>query len=314
MKNKEIKKNLINKGTFKEYRKQRFQMFKNKEYEKLDDYKNYFDENGVQFDELTNQCCYELKQARKKQIQKIRRHIIYWLANDYKIFFGTFSYDDKKRKKEIKEETLKKYVLRTISNISDDYIINIDYGRENERLHYHCLLAIKENNFTNEFTYESVKRNKGTREKPIWVKGDKLIHSNFKEYENNVGFYDMEPCKDDEESAKKLSRYIDKLTLHSIKVKQNYVSVKKGTEYQQVKLIRESINKQVNHEKEFAKTKEKLISTETYLKGLYKVEQKVNVPQYIENEYYLLNQKRDEKQKRESYLLKLKKERWHYDE
>ena len=46
-----------------------------------------------------------------------------------------------------------------------------------------------------------------------------------------------------EKDKTQIARYIAKLTLHSIKVKQKYVSVKKGTEYQKEKAFFEKANK-----------------------------------------------------------------------
>lgn len=325
MKNRELKKELINNGTFKDYREQRFKHFENKEYDILDNADAYFhNDTGESFNEIENKCCQELKVARKKQIQKIREHFTYWLNNDYQIIFGTFTFDDNKFIPKDKNGNiitdqiqlslaLKKRVLRTISPIFDDYIINIDFGTENERLHYHALIAIKRKNLNNDFSFIDVKRNKGTNEKPIWVKGKKLIHKQLLNYENDIGWFDMEPCEDNEQSAKKLSRYIDKLTLHSIKVKQNYVSVKKGTEYQQKKQIDKSISKQIKKEKRIQKSSEKIISTNTYLKGLRNINKKIKIETYVEQEYELLKQQKLEKEEKQKRLLRLKKERWNFN-
>lgn len=110
-----------------------------------------------------------------------------------------------------------------MSKNCDDFIINIDYGKENERLHFHCIMAKKYKDNEEEKLIDVKRQNK----KGQWKKGKKLVEDWLLKYEKEIGFYDAEPVKDNIYSAKKLSRYIDKLTMHSIKVKQNYVSVKK---------------------------------------------------------------------------------------
>lgn len=315
LKNKEIKKTLINNGTFKEYREQRFSMFENKQYDLVNENKNYFhNETGEQFTQLECECCLELKEARKKQIHKIREHILYWLNNDYYIYFGTFTYSDDKVKKSIKPETLKKYIINTITNICDDYIINIDYGKDNERLHYHLLYAIKKNNFNNDFYLTDEKRNKGSKDKPIWVKGKKLNHKKLLDYENKIGWYDLEPCKDDEESAKKLSRYIDKLTLHSLKVKQSYVSVKKGTDYQKQKQFKKVLKDTIKNENmiksSYFKVKDIItINNNKYLQVLRNNKNLLNTNQFCETEYKLLNENRVLIENQQKHIDKVKQEK-----
>lgn len=106
MKDKELKKELINNKTFEGYCKQRFSYFENKEYDKIDNYKNYYDINGVVFTEIENKACQQIKHARKIQVKKLRDHILFLIRRNYKLYFMTFTYDDNKVKK-INAEKLK---------------------------------------------------------------------------------------------------------------------------------------------------------------------------------------------------------------
>lgn len=224
MKDKQLKTQLIQDGTFNNYRKQRFNMFENKEYDKLEDPNAYYKEDtGETLTQKELNACQQMKKARKKQVSQIRHHYQWWLNHKYQIFFCTFTYSDNFNGS---METFKRYVVRTCGLVFDDYMLNIDYGKENERLHYHVLGALKKGI---KYDLKNVKRKTKTEK---WITGKKLTNTFLEDYETRIGFYDAEPCKDNITSAKKLSNYIDKLTLHSVKVKQSYVSTKKGTEYQ----------------------------------------------------------------------------------
>lgn len=298
MNNKELKKNLINNGTFKDYRKQRFDFFENKKFEKIDSDEYYHTDNGEMMTQEEIKCCKEMKESRKKQVSKIRNHYLYWLNNSYQIYFMTFTYDDKKRRKDIKEETLKKYVIKALEPF-DDFIVNIDYGKENERKHFHAL-AVRKNS---EDKLINVKR----EVKPnVWKKGKKLILDSLMEYENKVGFYDAEPCQDNIESAKKLSRYIDKLTLHSLKVKQNYVSVKKGSEYQKIN----KFNARCYKEAKMREKWNKQIFTDDYLTILRQNNGIIALKDWAELDYMLLKEKQAQKEKYSAYIESLKNKKY----
>ena len=217
-------------------------MFENKEYDKLNDPESYIKSgSGECLTEKELKACEQMKHARKEQVKKIRNHYQWWLRREYHIFFCTFTRSDVFKGT---DETFKRYVVRVCGLVFDDYIMNVDYGRKNERLHYHVLGALKKNQ-----TYD-LKQVKRQTKDGKWYTGKKLTNTFLEDYETRVGFYDAEPCKDDIKSAKKLSNYIDKLTLHSVKVKQSYVSVKKGTEYQEYMKQKKAREKGLKVEKE----------------------------------------------------------------
>lgn len=246
MKDKELKKELIEKGAWEEYSKQRFSMRKKGLFEECEDYKNYtlFDRPMMPEEFIALQ---QIGKARKEQREKIRHWITYYLnekvnGNDIGIYFGTFTYKDKD--KETNAENLKRKIIRTISPNVIDYIINVDYGKENERLHYHAILIVKD---SKENKIIKVKRQ---NHKGKWRNGEKLETPWLKNYEKNVGIYDLEPVKDNERSINQLSNYVNKLVMHSIKVKQAYISTKKGTKYQRYKEILKIIRKPIKDRNE----------------------------------------------------------------
>lgn len=270
MKDKKLKTQLIEDGTFNDYRKQRFTMFENKEYDKLDDPNAYHkSDTGELLNEKELKACSQMKKARKEQVSKIRNHYTWWLRHEYKIFFCTFTYSDDFKGN---QDTFKRYVTRLCGNIFDDYILNIDYGRENERMHFHALGALKG---SKDYELTNVKRQDKNGK---WSTGKKLTNTFLEDYALRVGFYDAEPCNDDEKSAKKLSRYIDKLTLHSVKVKQSYVSTKKGTEYQEYQKQRKARLKGLKREKE---------KTGTYTNKIEKKVLERNKELYYEYDYLM---------------------------
>lgn len=179
-------------------------------YSGIDDYGYFSPLTREQVDE-----CERIRQNRKDQRQKIERHIEYLFSKNYDLYFATFNFNDDAL--QMKADTRKQKVRRLLTQC-DDYILNIDYGKENEREHYHAIIAFREDKFheyENEF--------------------GKLKFEEFDSYD--FGFYDLQRIRREGKSKDKLARYIAKLTSHSIKVKQQYVSVKKGSDYQKYQKI-----------------------------------------------------------------------------
>lgn len=88
------------------------------------------------------------------------------------------------------QETRKRYVARALKTMSSCYIANIDYGKKNEREHYHAI-----------------------------VLADSVDHKLWK-----YGNIDFERVRTNEDTSPvKIAKYITKLTNHAIKetVKQN---------------------------------------------------------------------------------------------
>lgn len=231
LKNTQRKKELIEQGINKQYGKDQYEIFTR--IGNIDETKAQLKEKyGEDYEPLE-----QLRKARKQQNKVIKDHIEWLFKNDYELYFYTFTYDDKKRRKEMTPETLKKYVTRALQNV-DDYIINIDYGGEKERLHYHGIIAMsKDNPFKAMKLKTHLKVQKRYKEAEE-VKDNLYIFASDtaqNDYINKVGFLYIEQIRDNENSHKAVTKYITKLTLHSLKVKQKYVSTKKGTDYQDEK-------------------------------------------------------------------------------
>lgn len=80
-------------------------------------------------------------------------------------------------------ETRKRYVKKFLNSISDYYIANVDYGKENGREHYHVIIEGIDFDFTN------------------W----------------HYGFYKCIKIRNDYMSVVKLTKYINKLSNHAFK-------------------------------------------------------------------------------------------------
>lgn len=133
------------------------------------------------------------QQARQKR-NRLEKTIARWLTN-YDCIFLTLTFTDKTLEKTTKE-TRRRYVTRALKRMSDKYIANIDYGKENEREHYHAIVVC-----------DNVDRKKWSR----------------------YGAINFERIKATSDSVK-LAKYIVKLTNHAIKetVKQNRVIYSKN--------------------------------------------------------------------------------------
>lgn len=195
--NKEHKKKMIVTNIYDYYSFRRNELFKNGL--DIDDINNY-DLDKDDFEE-----CKRIKNSRRMQRKKIKNHINYLMnREDYSMWFLTFTI--KNEKYDIKEETHRKKVIECLNKFVEDYILNIDFGSKNERRHYHVIIATKRNLKFKEY---------------------------LKDYEEKIGFIGIEQIRLDYKSNIKLSAYMDKLVSHSIKVKQTYISVKKGSDYQE---------------------------------------------------------------------------------
>lgn len=209
MKDIERRKTLLENGTYKNYIRKRKELFNNGVV--------FVDDNGQMdislFDLSRNDLiiCERIRKCYKEQREKVENHIMYlFTKSNYDLYFITFTFTNKALN-ETKAETRKQNIRRLLSRI-DDYILNIDYGKQTDREHYHSIVAVKKG------TYQ-------TRSQNGHIKLSFL--DNYR-----MGSYDVQMIRKTDKDKKRLSRYIAKLTMHSVKVKQKYISVKKGSEYQ----------------------------------------------------------------------------------
>lgn len=216
MKNKELRKAIIEDGTLNEYRKERRKLV----------YSGQLKDLTAETFKMSEEVFRECEQARKcqnMQRTKIQNHIDYLLnKTDLDIYFGTWTFSD--RALELTPETRKKAITRLLGKTCADYITNIDYGKETGREHYHGVIALQP----------------GTYQKRVEIdeKGHRHIKIDLLD-DYKLGWYGLEQIWNTEKDSELLAKYITKLTQHSIKVRQSYVSVKKGSEYQTWKKYRE---------------------------------------------------------------------------
>lgn len=231
MKNTELRSQIITDGTFTKYCEER------KKYVyagQLEDIVNTYNsqtgelQKGVLNAELLGLSqsiadeCERARKCRDAQRKKIEAHIK-WLIQEadrlgYDLFFGTWTFEDFALL--LKRTTRREGITRLLKTICEDYIINIDFGKTTGREHYHGVIAVKKGSYTITAKVWSAKYR-------CWLFNIDILDG------YKYGFYDLQAITLSELSEKKLSRYITKLTQHSIKVQQTYVSVKKGSAYQE---------------------------------------------------------------------------------
>lgn len=124
---------------------------------------------------------HKINQASYKRRNRLEKRILKWLEN-YNCIFVTLTFKDQVLDATTKE-TRRRYVTRALKQMSDKYVANIDYGRKNEREHYHAIVVSNQIN------------NK------IW---------------SDYGAINFERIKQSSDSVK-LAKYVVKLTNHAIK-------------------------------------------------------------------------------------------------
>lgn len=225
MKNKQLRVEVLNNGTFSRHRLERKKRFQEGKIEEFDSQRYFVDSLTGEFIGINEEFaeCERIRNCKTAQTKKVREHMQYLLKKPNNVLlFGTFTFTDKAL--QLKPETRKKAITRLLGKISEDYILNIDYGDKTDREHYHAIIAMKYDK-----CHMYLQRNS---------KGQ--LHLKVKELDRyKYGIYGVEEIKRTETDAKKLAAYETKLTLHSVKVNQQYISVKKGSKYQQYKSLLE---------------------------------------------------------------------------
>ena len=218
MKDIERRKELLENGTYKDYLKKRKNFIYNgvvfvDDFGRLD--YSLFD---IPRKDLI--ICERIRKCYKEQREKVESHLAYLFnKTNYDLYFITFTFSDIALNGTT-QETRKQNIRRLLTR-AEDYILNIDYGTNTNREHYHSIVALKKG------TYEIREENGHYK---------LSILDNYK-----MGLYDVQKIGTNETDKKRLSRYISKLTMHSVKVKQKYISVKKGSDYQENKKIKKMI-------------------------------------------------------------------------
>lgn len=129
----------------------------------------------------------KLLNARIQKVGRIKKRLLYLLIRYKYIWFCTFTFDNNYINK---CERTKRDLIKSVLNTHDfKYILNIDYGKNTQRQHFHCILASDINMDVNQY---------------------------FQNYYN--GGYSLSiQCKKGLEDLTRLTKYIDKLVNHCIK-------------------------------------------------------------------------------------------------
>lgn len=149
-------------------------------------YDSLFDRVGM-LDSVTS---YRLQDSYRKKTERLKKRINRLFKNE-NLFFLTFTFDDKKVVKNgvwLKTNTLRKYVTRWLKEYCTDYVGNIDFGGENGRLHFHCVVSCKESKVNgNSWNYGALnfKRINTKNDKKLALYVNKLCSHALKESTKN---------------------------------------------------------------------------------------------------------------------------------
>ena len=128
--------------------------------------------------------------ARYQKTSRIKRRLVYLLSRYDYIWFCTFTFSDEYINR---SERTKRDLIKSVLNTNDfKYILNIDYGKQTMREHFHCIVAT---NFNMDL--------------------DEYFKKNYKCFSLSI------QCKNGYNDLTRLSKYIDKLVNHCIKATTN---------------------------------------------------------------------------------------------
>lgn len=129
----------------------------------------------------------KLLNARIQKVGRIKKRLLYLLLRYKYIWFCTFTFSDKYINK---SERTKRDLIKSVLNTHNfKYILNIDYGKQTQRQHFHCILA---------------------------TDIDMDVNQYFQNFYDG-GFSLSIQCKKGIYDLARLTKYIDKLVNHCIK-------------------------------------------------------------------------------------------------
>ena len=128
----------------------------------------------------------KLLNARIQKVGRIKKRLLYLLIRYKYIWFCTFTFDNYYINK---SERTKRDLIKTYLNTHDfKYILNIDYGKNTQRQHFHCILATNIDFDVNQY-----------------------LQTNYPCHSLSI------ICKKGLNDLNRLTKYIDKLVNHCIK-------------------------------------------------------------------------------------------------
>lgn len=212
MHNRELKQDLINREVYQQYCTAH----------------NEFYQNGLNPDDralyvfLTDeeyQACAQLRWCKQRQRNHITEWLDYWLkVPDVVLLFGTQTFTDEALEKTPAARA--KSIQRMLGQF-EDYVSNIDYGKESGREHYH-FIVVADKQIIDSVVWKKNKR--GRKYASTIPLADKYLHL------GNQNFQLIDTSKPN--FVKKLAGYIAKLVNHSLKVKQSRLGYKRDSAYQ----------------------------------------------------------------------------------
>lgn len=133
----------------------------------------------------------KLLNARVQKVGRIKKRLLYLLIRYKYIWFCTFTFSNNYINK---CDRTKRDLIKSVLNTHDfKYILNIDYGKQTQRQHFHCIIASDIDMDLNQY---------------------------FQCY--YVGGYSLSiQCKKGLDDLSRLTKYIDKLVNHCIKATTN---------------------------------------------------------------------------------------------
>lgn len=186
----ELKQRIAKEGLYKDFKKLRFDLFRNNDIGALHTFlKDYGKDVYRVCDNIRN----NKKRKRQKCYEKVRESILSGNA-----YFATLTFDDDTLAK-TSEKTRRVYVSRFLKSVCYKYVANIDYGDKNGREHYHAIVEVYP------WCYASYQNGK------VWYED----MPDFREW--CYGFFSLERIGSDEMDLSKIAMYVCKLTSHALK-------------------------------------------------------------------------------------------------
>lgn len=146
--------------------------------------------------------CSKIYRSRKQQRKRIRGRLEKWFDVGY-LYFLTLTFNDDALERTT-ARSRRRAVSKFLRQFDGVFVANIDYGKEHEREHFHAVLCVEK-----PLAYSS----------HLIYRGRFCIKSDVLEFwARTYGFYTCARVDSDNHADfLRISRYLNKLTLHAIK-------------------------------------------------------------------------------------------------
>lgn len=244
MKNKELKAEMLKNGSYKAFRQLDKNLYKNTDLSLDRQINAQLEEDemieiigrdqaykcaiariaeDLEIDAKETESYLQMKKAKHNQMTRLNKHINYYIeSGNYDLIFSTFTFNDDSLN--MKFETRRKKLIKALKDcpIIADYILNIDYGKKNEREHYHGLLFVKKGSIDYKFERDKL---------GYYIANMPIVY--------DLGFTKYQKVGNEEYDYKKVSSYVSKLSLHALKVKQKRLIYKTDSPFKMDKKYNE---------------------------------------------------------------------------